>query len=129
MEDKKKISFRQKNSIICPVCSCEFYREELFSGGGRLIAGKLTEELRRIYEDNKKFGKIYPLAYQLTVCPGCLYTAYPKDFLTLESPEIDKLRELTTARKNAVEKFFGDLDFRLDRNLETGTASYMLSVD
>jgi hypothetical protein len=38
MEDKKKISFRQKKFTVCPVCSFEFYREELFSGGGRLIA-------------------------------------------------------------------------------------------
>ena len=129
MEEKKRISFRQKNATVCPVCSSEFYREELFSGGGRLIAGKLTDELRRIYEDNKKYGKIYPLAYQLTVCPNCYYTSYPKDFNTLEPEEVEKLRELIPARKNAIEKFFGGLDFFQDRDLELGTASYMLSVD
>lgn len=129
MEGKKKISFRQKNPTVCPVCSYEFSREELFSGGGRLIAGKLTDELRRQYEDNKKFGKILPLVYQITVCPGCLYAAYPKDFTTLEPEEIEKLREMTPARKGAVKKFFGALDFNQDRNLPLGAASYLLVVD
>ncbi len=129
MEAQKKISFRQKNPTVCPVCSYEFNREELFSGGGRLIAGKLTDELRRLYEDNKKFGKILPLAYQVTVCPSCLYAAYPKDFATPEPEEIDKLRETTAARKGAVKKFFGSLDFNQDRNLPLGAASYLLVVD
>lgn len=129
MEEKKKISFRQKSPTICPVCSYEFQREELFSGGGRLIAGKLTDELRRGYEDNKKFGKVLPLVYQVTVCPGCFYSAYHKDFNTLEPEEIEKLREMTPARKGAVKKFFGSLDFNQDRNLPLGAASYLLVVD
>jgi len=129
MEQKKKTSFRQKNSSICPVCSFEFNREELFSGGGRLIAGKLTDELRRQYEDNKKFGVIIPLAYQITVCPSCLFSSYPKDFDNLLPEEKTKLKELTPARKNAVKKFFGSLNFADDRNLTLGAASYMLSVD
>ncbi|MDR3238323.1 MAG: DUF2225 domain-containing protein [Spirochaetia bacterium] len=129
MDDKKKISFRQKNSTKCPVCSSEFYKEELFSGGGRLIAGKLTDELRRRYEDNKKFGKIYPLAYLISVCPNCLYAAYPKDFTAIEHDEVEKLFELTNARKGAVGKFFTGLDFNKDRDLYLGAASFMLAVD
>ncbi|PKL36272.1 MAG: DUF2225 domain-containing protein [Spirochaetae bacterium HGW-Spirochaetae-1] len=129
MEAQKKISFRQKNSTMCPVCSYEFYREELFSGGGRLIAGKLTDELRRLYEDNKKFGNIIPMVYQVTVCPSCLYAAYPRDFNTLEIQEVDKLRELIPARKSAVAKFFGNINFNQDRNLVLGASSYMLSMD
>ncbi|MCL2025511.1 MAG: DUF2225 domain-containing protein [Leptospirales bacterium] len=127
--DKKKISFRQKNSTKCPVCSFEFFREELFSGGGRLIAGKLTDELRRKYEDNKKYGKVYPLAYQLTVCPNCLYTAYPKDFMQLDPSESEKLQDMTRARQAAVGKFFDDLDFNNDRDLHLGAASYLLAVE
>ncbi len=129
MEGNKRISFRQKNVTVCPVCSFEFYKEELFSGGGRLIAGKLTDELRRQYEDNKKFGKIIPMAYQVTVCPSCLYAAFPKDFNTLEPDEIEKLRDMTSARKGSVKKFFGSLDFNQDRNLPLGAASYLLVVD
>jgi uncharacterized protein (DUF2225 family) len=129
MEGVKKISFRQKNPTQCPVCSFEFHREEMLSGGGRLIAGKLTDELRRLYEVSKKYGKVYPSAYVVTVCPNCLYAAFTKDFSTLKQEEIEKLRELTSARKNAIKKFFGNLDFNEDRNLQLGAASYMLVVD
>ncbi|MCP4137113.1 MAG: DUF2225 domain-containing protein [bacterium] len=129
MDAKKRISFRQKDPTKCPVCSHEFFREELFSGGGRLIAGKLTDELRRQYEVSKKFGVIYPLAYLLTVCPSCLYTAYPKDFKSLLPDEVEKLRELTAARKNSIRKFFGNITFANDRDLFLGAASYMLAVD
>ena len=129
MDKDLKLSFRQKNTSVCPICSFEFHREELFSGGGRLIAGKLTDELRRNFEVSKKYGKVYPLAYVLTVCPSCYYSAYPKDFEALEVSEVDKIRELTAARKNAINKFFGGLDFNTDRDLKTGAASYLLAVD
>jgi uncharacterized protein (DUF2225 family) len=124
-----KISYRQKNSSTCPVCSFEFHREDLLSGGGRLIAGKLSDELRRHYEVSKKYGKIYPLAYVVSVCPSCYYSAYPKDFESLRPEEIRKLLELTAARKNAIKKFFGGIDFNGDRELQTGAASYLLAVD
>lgn len=129
MDKDLKISFRQKTASNCPICSYEFHREEMFSGGGRLIAGKLTDELRRNYDISKKYGKVYPLAYVLTVCPSCFYVAFPKDFEALEDNEIEKIRELTTARKNVIKKFFGSLDFHVDRDLSTGAASYMLAVD
>ena len=129
MAENKKITFRQKNASICPVCSNEFYREEMLTGGGRLIAGSLDNELRRNYEESKKYGKIYPLIYQVTVCPVCFYAAYPKDFNNLLDDEANKLVEMTSSRKNAVKKFFGMLDFEDDRTLIHGAASYMLAVD
>lgn len=129
MEENKRISFRQKNSTLCPVCRNEFYREEMFTGSGRLISDRITDELRRLYKESKKFGKIYPLSYLLNVCPNCLYTAYPKDFNDVTEQEILKLQEMRPARKNAVVKFFGQLDFNEDRNLMLGAASYMLAVD
>ncbi|MBN2158840.1 MAG: DUF2225 domain-containing protein [Spirochaetes bacterium] len=129
MDKDLKVSFRQKSPSVCPVCSFEFHREELFSGGGRLIAGKLTDELRRLYDVSKKYGRVYPLAYVLTVCPSCYYSSFPKDFENLEAMETVKIRDLTTARKNAIKKFFGGLDFNSDRDLKTGAASYMLAVD
>ncbi len=129
MDKDLKLSFRQKNPSVCPVCSFEFHREELLSGGGRLIAGKLTDELKRNYDVSKKYGRVYPLAYVLTVCPSCYYSAFPKDFETLDNGEVDKIRELTPARKNVIKKFFGDLDFNGNRELKTGAASYMLAVD
>ena len=36
----KSISYRSKNKTTCPVCRFEFAKENLHSGGGRLIAGK-----------------------------------------------------------------------------------------
>lgn len=126
---QKKISYRHKDPDKCPVCSLEFNREEMFTGGGRLIAGKLTDELRRQYEKNDKYGKIYPLAYLVTVCPRCLYAAYPRDFNTLLPEEIEKIRESAQARAGTIKKFFGSLDFNEDRNLKLGAASYLLAVD
>ena len=80
----KAISYRSKNKTNCPVCRFEFARENLHSGGGRLIAGKLTEELRRLYEVSKKFGRVYPLAYEVVTCPQCLYSAFANDFEKLD---------------------------------------------
>ena len=128
-DSKKKISFRQKNATICPVCGYEFYREEMLTGGGRLIAGKLTDELRRTYEKNEKWGVIYPLAYVVTVCPRCFYAAYPKDFNTLQSEDLQKIQATANARKQSIEKFFGKLDFNGDRGLYHGAASYLLAMD
>jgi uncharacterized protein len=42
-EDKaKRITYFLKDPIECPVCETSFYKEELLSGSGRLIAGNLT---------------------------------------------------------------------------------------
>ena len=129
VEKIKAISFRQKNATECPVCKSQFFREELFSGSGRLIAGNITNELRRLYEKNNKFGVIYPLAYQITVCDRCLYAAYPKDFSTLLPNEIDVLDNLADNRRSAMQKFFGSINFSHDRDLRLGAASYMLAID
>lgn len=129
MEQKKRVTFRHKDETKCPVCGHQFHREEMLSGGGRLIAGKLTDELRRLYEESKKYGRIYPLVYQLTVCPSCLFAAYPKDFPSINESEKQKLYGSTSARKSAVKKFFGNLDFEQDRDIYLGAASYLLAVD
>ena len=74
------ITFYSKEQIECPVCNAKFRREELHSGGGRLIAGNLTDELRRLYEPSAKYGVVYPVIYNMTVCPKCLYSSFPQDF-------------------------------------------------
>lgn len=125
----KRVSFRQKNPIKCPICSYEHNKEEMLTGGGRLIAGKLTDELRRQYEKNQKWGKIYPMAYILTVCPNCLYTAYTKDFNDILPDEIEKIKQTTKARIASLKKFFGNISFENDRDLKLGAASYLLAVD
>lgn len=101
----------------------------MLTGGGRLIAGKLTDELRRLYDDNKKFGRIFPLAYMVSVCPKCLYAAYPKDFDKLTDEEIVNISEASEARMNTLRKYFGDASFENDRDLALGAASYLLAID
>lgn len=125
----KKISYRHKDLTICPVCSYEFSREEMLTGGGRLIAGKLTDELRRLFEKNEKFGKVYPLAYLVIVCPRCLYAAYPKDFISITPDEIQKITNDEKTRIESIKKFFGNVDFEEDRTLVSGAASYLLAVE
>lgn len=125
----KKISYKHKEFTKCPVCSNEFLREEMLTGGGRLIAGKLTDELRRLYEKNEKFGKIYPLAYLVTVCPKCLFATFQKDIDKLTPEEITKLAGTSEARMNSLRKYFGDASFDNERDLLLGAASYMLAVD
>ena len=124
-----KVSYRQKKPTTCPICGEEFYREEMFSGGGRLIAGKLTDELRRLYEKSPKYGLLYPQAYVLNVCPKCLYTAFPKDFNTLDDESLAKIKLSTVKRITNIKRLFPELDFYKDRNLYLGAASYVLCVD
>ena len=56
-----KISYRAKNETACPVCDNTFRREELLTGGGRMNAGDLTDELHRIYLPTQRYGEVYPL--------------------------------------------------------------------
>jgi len=129
MAGEKRVSFRQKNITVCPVCSNEFHREEMLSGGGRLIAGNLTDELRRNYEVSKKYGRVYPLIYLIVVCPKCLFAAYPKDFQITDTAEKEKLESMAQTRIAAIKKYFGPVSFDNERDLMTGAASFMLAVD
>lgn len=126
---QKKVSFRARQETKCPVCGETHSKEELLSGGGRLIAGKLNAELRRLYEESKKWGKIEPLNYALQVCPKCLYTAYPKDFKGIDKEEVQALKTTTPQRQKIVQTLFGKVDFKENRNLVHGAASYILAVD
>ncbi|MBN2441681.1 MAG: DUF2225 domain-containing protein [Spirochaetales bacterium] len=128
-EDKvKKITYFAKNSILCPVCETTFYREEMYTGGGRLMAGKLTEDLRRLFEPSKKYGELFPLIYFITVCPNCYYAAYPEDFLGVTEMGINKIKTETARRKKSIGYLFKTLNFTESRDLEEGVASYYLAV-
>ena len=76
----------------------------MFQGGGRLIAGKLTKELRRLYEKNKKYGRINPNDYVIVVCPKCLYASFPKDWSLLVGPDLDRMKSQSGDRKVNIEK-------------------------
>ena len=122
------ISYYSKDQIECPVCGAKFKREEMYSGGGRVIAGDLTEELRRLYEPSAKYGEVYPLIYSMTVCPQCLYTGFTQDFRVIEKPIAERLLEAMNERYSAVKGLFGHVDFNTARTLHAGAASYYLAL-
>ena len=125
--EKKQLSvtFYTKQDVVCPACKNSFPREELLSGGGRLIAGDLTDELRRTYQPSAKYGTIYPLIYSVAVCPKCLTALLWNDFLTMNDPQTEKmLKETSKERKEKVENIFPHPNFNKDRTLLEGCAGY-----
>lgn len=129
MTNQRNISYRIKDPTICPVCGMKYYKEMLLTGGGRLIAGDLTRELRRTYVPSKKFGVVIPLIYPISVCPSCFYASFGEDFNKLQDQELEKIKLDTSSRKEGIQKIFGKLNFEDNRNLITGAASYILAID
>jgi uncharacterized protein (DUF2225 family) len=127
-ENAKKLTFFSKNKFECPVCEEKFYKEDLLSGGGRMIAGTLTRDLRRLYEPSKKYGEIFPLIYTIIVCPRCYYAAFPQDFFSPPETALPQLEEDTERRQKTIEPLFGSLDFKEPRTLKEGAASYFLAI-
>ncbi|MDR1352353.1 MAG: DUF2225 domain-containing protein [Treponema sp.] len=128
MASDLKISFHSKEEYQCPLCNAGFHREELLSGSGRLIAGILTDELHRLYEPSAKYGVVYPLAYQATVCPQCWFASMDKDFATIPEKTREKARKAKDARKEDTLKIFSRVDFNEPRNLVSGAASLYLAA-
>ncbi len=129
MNSQKNISYRAKEATNCPICGTSFYREFLLTGGGRLIAGNLTPELRRLYVPSRKFGVVIPLIYPISVCPNCYYASFGDDFNKIQENEIQKIKSETSNRKEDIHKIFGKLNFDENRHLINGTASYILALD
>jgi len=123
-----KVSFMSREKYTCPVCEAVFHREELLSGSGRLIAGELTDELHRLYEPSAKYGNVYPLIYQATVCPGCWFASMDNDFESFPVELREKVIEDRNDREADVNRIFPNLDFTEHRNLESGAASLYLVV-
>lgn len=126
---QRKATFRSKDPVSCPICGEAHQREQMFQGGGRLIAGALTRELRRLYEKNKKFGRLNPSDYAVSVCPRCLYASFIKDWSSVNLDEINRIKQYSNDRRVFVEKILGPVDFDQDRNIVSGAASYLLAVD
>lgn len=123
-----RVTFFSKKETVCPVDGSRFFREEILTGRGRLIAGNLNNELRRMYEPSAKFGKINPLLYPVTVCPGCYYAAFGPDFDAVPEASIPELENGVEDRVQAVQKVLGELDFHDPRNTAEGAASYLLAL-
>ena len=122
------VSYFTKELVACPVCNGEFRREELRTGRGRLIAGKLSAELRRHYEPSQKYGEIYPLVYSITVCPHCWFAAMAGDFENVPTDATEALDENREERGKQMRMLFKDLDFNEPRRVQEGLASYLLAV-
>jgi len=123
-----KVSFQSKEEYICPVCSMNFRREQLLSGSGRLIAGSLTDELHRLYEPSAKYGEVFPLIYEATVCPRCWFAAMDKDFTTFPKNQAGQVNEDMEKRVTDIKMLFPDTDFGNNRDLGSGIASLYLVI-
>ena len=127
-EREAKISFQSKEEYTCPLCDTIFHREELHSGSGRLIAGILTDELHRLYEPSARYGEVYPLIYQVTVCPECWYSAMDRDFSEISGTARGKAVTDREQRIADARLIFPDVDFNKPRDLISGTASLYLLI-
>ena len=123
------VSFYSKQKIMCPFCKKSFAKEEMLTGGGRMIAGSLTDELRRLFEPSAKFGPIYPMIYAVAACPVCHAALLWNDFEHFSDSElIDKIVEDEDTRKKAVETIFPFYDLKRNRTLIDGAAAYYLAL-
>jgi uncharacterized protein (DUF2225 family) len=127
-EKQERLTFLSKLPIVCPVCEKEFHREDLLTGRGRLIAGDLDEDLRRQYEPSKKYGEVFPLVYAVTVCPFCMYAAYPHDFLELGPDGAEAVRTEEEKRRESVALVVEDVDLTRTRGLTDGVAAFILAM-
>ena len=125
---KQTITFLSKTETQCPVCGCKFRKEEMMTGSGRLNAGELTVELRRLYIPSKKYGEISPLIYYIMVCPQCLFAACNSDFSEVKSQHITALKANTNDRISALKGVFPSIDFSAKRTLISGIAAFYLAV-
>ncbi|MCL2720912.1 MAG: DUF2225 domain-containing protein [Treponema sp.] len=127
-EKELKTTFQSKKEYECPACNASFHKEELLSGGGRLIAGKLTEELHRLYEPSAKYGEIFPLVYQSIVCPECWFTSMENDFPLLPPDKKDFARNDVEKRMKKTTLVFPNINFGEGRTLMEGAASQYLTL-
>jgi len=128
MADSAHVTFFSREKTRCPICETLFGREELRTGRGRLIAGNLTDELRRNYEPSRKFGEVTPLLYPVTVCPSCYYAAYDRDFLDIPEEAKAEIRLRTDARLRSFHALDPVIDFNGPRDLTEGLASYFFAA-
>ena len=128
-EKKIDISYFSKEKCKCPICKKEFPHEIMRSGNGRMIAGSLTDELHRNFEPSAKYGRIYPLIYEIGVCPFCYTSLIWSDFKERFSKEdIGKLLENSDKRKESCNNIFPYFNLEKTRSLYDGVAMYYLAL-
>jgi len=127
-EREAKISYQSKDEFTCPVCDSNFHREEMLSGSGRLNAGIVTDELHRLYEPSTKYGEVFPLIYQATVCPVCWFAAMDSDFFEFAKADKIKIEEDRERRIAETLSIFPGTDFNNPRDIVSGAASLYLLI-
>lgn len=123
-----QLTYYSKQKYVCPVCGKDVAREELLSGSGRLVAGNLTDELRRLYTPSQRYGTVYPLVYSLAACPYCYTALFWNDFESLDPDYQDLLLTSSQERFDIVNEIFPHFDFSHNRTLIDGAASYYLAL-
>ena len=99
------------------------------SGNGRMNAGNLSEELHRDYIPSAKYGKVYPLIYEVGACPNCYAAFLWNDFADIKKTEIaDKMFDHSEKRKQACNTIFPYFDLKNERTLFDGAAMYYLAL-
>ncbi len=126
-DSSSKVSYFAKEDTICPICEEKFKIEKMLSGRGRLNAGRLTDELRRLYIPTPKYGVLNPLFYIVVTCPNCFFSAYEQDFKNIPPSNLDKLRNDIVKRKKFVYDSFGPIDFSKERKVLEGLVSLIMA--
>ena len=129
--EKKKpsISYWSKEKCICPVCKKSFEKEIMLSGNGRMIAGGLSDDLHRTFEPSAKFGRVYPLIYEIGACPNCYTALLWNDFKELKDKNsTDALFDGREDRRLKCETIFPHFNLKKERTLYDGCAMYYLAL-
>ncbi|MCH5290796.1 MAG: DUF2225 domain-containing protein [Treponema sp.] len=128
-QKKPSITYWSKDPCICPVCGKAFRKEIMQKGGGRMIAGNLTDELHRLFEPSKKYGRIYPLIYDIGACPKCHTALFWRDFTEMKDGEtFARIKQSEDVRKEAVNVIFPHYQLLDERTLFDGAAMYYLAL-
>lgn len=104
-----------QKEVSCPVCSNTFITNNYRTKS--LTVLKKEDDFHEIY------GVINPIAFDIWVCPECLYAAKKEDYETINPEVLERIAKDKSARK----KTAGDLDFNLVRDYDTGIMSYRLA--
>ena len=129
--EKKKpaISYWSKEKCTCPVCKKTFEKEVMLSGNGRMIAGKLSDDLHRTFEPSIKFGRVYPLIYEIGACPYCCSAMLWSDFKDLRDKNTaDELFDSREERREKCGTIFPHFNLKKERSLYDGCAMYYLAL-
>ena len=128
-EKKASLSYWSKDKSICPVCKKPFPKEIMRSGNGRMNAGNLSDELHRDYIPSAKYGKVYPLIYEVGCCPNCYAAFLWSDFTEIKKTEVsDRIFDHSEQRKVSCSNIFPYFDLKKERTLFDGAAMYYLAL-